>query len=84
MNYVEWLKGRQCSFTVNNIRAFYIAAVSWWEKRNLDTTTAFMIWATTVLAGNKSANFGGKGRLLLLAGNERRGFRFTLAVIIYL
>ena len=84
LSYVEWLKGRQCSFTVNNIRAFHIAAVSWREKRNLDTTTAFIIWATTVWREIHIASFRGKGRLLLLAGNERRGFRFTLAVIIYL
>lgn len=69
LSYVEWLKGRQCSFTVNSIRAFHIAAISWREKRNLDTTTALIIWATTVLAGNKqcefrrerkTATFGGK------------------------
>ena len=69
LNYVEWLKGRQCSFTVNNMRAFHIAAISWREKRNLDTTTALIIWAMTVLAGNKqcefrrerkTATFGGK------------------------
>ena len=57
LSYVEWLKGRQCSFTVNSIRAFYIAAVSWREKRNLDTTTAFIVWATTVLAGNTQCEF---------------------------
>ena len=69
LSYVEWLKGRQCSFTVNSIRAFHIAAISWREKGNLDTTTALIIWATTVLAGNKqcefrrerkTATFGGK------------------------
>ena len=57
LSYVEQLKGRRCSFMVNNIRAFHIAAVSWREKRNLDTTTALIVCATTVLAGNKQCEF---------------------------
>ena len=68
LSYVEWLKGRQCSFTVNNIRAFHIAAVSWREKRNLDTTTAFIIWATTVLAGNTQCEFSRERKIATFGG----------------
>ena len=68
LSYVEWLKGRQCSFTVNNIRAFHIAAVSWREKRNLDTTTALIIWATTVLAGNTQCEFSRERKIATFGG----------------
>lgn len=68
LSYIEQLKGRQCSFMVNNIRAFHIAAVSWRETRNLDTATALNIWATTVLAGNTQCEFSRERKIATFGG----------------